>query len=90
MQFPWVKDDEKIPYGKSDFKIGFYSNLGVGYKINLVKNNALLFSAGYSLKTITNNYTPICDFAACSEDQDYIRQMKYTMRRLILSVGWFF
>jgi hypothetical protein len=91
IHFPWVRNDQKNIYVDSHFRNGFYFNLGAGYKINLFKNNALVFSTAFSLKHINElqkNYL-FCDWMPCPE-QDYTQKYKYTLRRLALNVGWFF
>ena len=91
IQFPWLRNDQKSQIAQSNFNNGFYFNFGAGYKINLIKNNALLFNTAFSLKQFSNNYSTIypCDFGPCSE-QDYSQHFKYTLRRLSLQIGWLF
>ncbi len=39
------------------FNNGFYSDLGLGYKMAVGKRNAVLISLGYSYKKLTESYT---------------------------------
>ena len=92
LQFPWVRNNQKLWYGKSDFNTGIYYNLGLGYRINMFKNNALLFSTAFSLKQITNTIYVSgpgpCYLGGCPEDIP--QPTKYTLRRLSLQIGWNF
>jgi hypothetical protein len=89
LHFPWLRNDQKTFYSNSEFTNGVYCNVGVGYKINLLKSSRLTFSTAFSLKKLENNYTyTICPFVGpCFEQSE---QMKYTLRRLALNIGLFF
>lgn len=88
-QFCWVQDDQKnYAFYNPQYKAGFYFNAGAGYKVNILKKNALIFSAAFALKKVDETQNPYCDFAACPEQKPVINQ--YTFRRLSLMLGWMF
>lgn len=91
MHFPWLRNDQKSIYRDAHFSNGFYFNLGAGYKINLVKNNALMFSAAFSSKHTNETWKYLlgCDWGVCPERYS-TQEFKYTLRRLALNIGWFF
>lgn len=91
IHFPWVRNDQKDIYRDSHFGKGFYYNVGAGYKINLVKNNALMFSAAFSSKhtNVSWKYLLGCGWGVCPERYS-TQEFKYTLRRLALNIGWFF
>lgn len=86
-QFCWVQNNQKdYSYFNPEYKSKFYFNAGAGYKINLLKNNAIILSAAFSLKRVEEIENPYCDFVACPEQQPIIN--KYAFTRLSLKAGW--
>lgn len=83
MQFPWVQDAQKSYNIDPEYKSGFYFNAGAGYKINMFKRNAIIFSAAFSLKKVDETEA-VCGIVSCTEAYTY----EYTFRRLSLKVGW--
>ena len=85
LNFPWVKNNQKVYFASGDFKKGFYYDAGLGYKITLRKQ-ALIFSAGFSLKQLKEirpSYS--CPFGApCSQEEDVY---KYSLKRVSLKLG---
>ena len=85
LNFPWVKNNQKINYAIADFKLGLYYDAGLGYKITL-KKQALVFSAGFSLKQLRENRSIYsCPFGApCREEKDVYN---YSLKRVSLKLG---
>ena len=81
------RPDDKVSYFTTyDFSGGFYSELGLGYKVRLSKRSALLFSSGFSYKEL-NNKTGIvtqCLIPPCPVDYT---TYKYTYSRIALKAG---
>jgi hypothetical protein len=90
INFGWLTDNEKTLYLTNDhFSPGFYTDLGLGYKIAVGKNNHLLLGLGYSLKKLketydTNDYSDPPDYPI---EKEYI---DYNLHRLTMKVGWEF
>lgn len=85
-QFPWVQHGQKLYYLDPEYKSGFYFNAGAGYKINMFKRNAIIFSAAFSLKKVDERTEIYCDFSPCPETG--YKTYNYTFRRLSLKAGW--
>lgn len=86
-QLSWLQDNQKAySYYNPEYKSKFYFNAGAGYKINLMKKNAIVFGAAFSLKKINEIENIYCDPAACPEAHPIIN--KYTFRRLSLKARW--
>lgn len=83
MQFPWVQNAQKSYNIDPEYKSGFYFNAGAGYKINMLKRNAIVFSAAFSLKKVDETGA-VCGVVSCTEPNTY----EYTFRRLSLKIGW--
>ncbi len=84
--FPWSsKKDEKRRF-IIDAKGGLYYDLGIGYKFPLMKNKNLLFSAGYSYKSFSENINEsiICLALGCTPNIDHY---DYRLRRVAIKVG---
>lgn len=86
--FPYKnKADERTPfYNSYRLKGGFYSELGVGYKINLTRKTGLLFTAGYSYKKL-NDKVSTCPDSTCLANY---RKYEYEYRRIQLKAGFTF
>ena len=86
--FPWKeKPGKEIPfYNSYQFTRGLYSDIGIGYKINLRNNPSFLFSAGYSYKKVYNKIGVVspCLVAPCPED---FSKYEYEYGRIILKAG---
>jgi hypothetical protein len=97
INFSWLTDKEKMTYMADDhFGNGFYSDLGLGYKMGIGKNNGLLISLGYSFKKITETYkSPIYmtyNFYATNPESmpDQTEKINYSLNRLSIKIGWEF
>lgn len=87
-QFCWLQSNQKnYNYFNPEYKAGFYVSTGAGYKLNILKKNALIISAAFSLKKVTETESPYCNLAACPEAPAPLVN-KYTFRRLALTAGW--
>jgi hypothetical protein len=89
VNFCWLTDNEKMMYLTDDhFDTGFYTDLGLGYKIGVGKTNHLLLSIGYSLKKLKETYTSYDYFPPDNRsDKD---EINYNLNRLTLKMGWAF
>lgn len=89
IHFDWLKNKEKPGWGSSKYNRGFYYDIGFGYKIGFKKHDALLMSAGYTMKTLREERVVItrCIQPPCNPSKDYYN---YTFSRLTIKVGWQF
>ena len=89
VNFCWLTDQEKTTYLADDhFNTGFYTDLGLGYKIGLARNNHLLLSIGYSLKKLEETYL---SYAYFPPDNTLNKaQTNYSLNRLTMKIGWEF
>ena len=89
IHFDWLKNREKPGWGSSDYNRGLYYDIGGGYKIGFGKRDALLVSAGYTLKKLREERTSVvqCIAPPCNPSTDYY---SYTFSRLTFKVGWQF
>jgi hypothetical protein len=89
IHFDWLKTKEKPGWGSSDYDRRFYYDLGAGYKIGFGRRDALLVSAGYTMKTLREEREVIiqCVAPPCNASNDYY---SYTFSRLTFKVGWQF
>ena len=89
VNFCWLTDNQKSMYLTDDhYEAGFYTDLGLGYKIGLGKTNHLLLSIGYSLKKLKESYQSYHVYPP-----DYTlnkEQLIYNLNRLTLKIGWEF
>jgi len=88
--FSWVTDNEKEHYLTEDkFGNGFYSDLGLGYKVRTGKNNSLLLSLGYSFKKLTETYRSQFYYPDLPPNEQFDR-ISYSLNRLSIKIGWQF
>ena len=89
IQFEWFKKKEKQAWGSGDYQKGRYYDIGAGYKFGFGKRDALLISAGYSLKKIEEERDVIlqCIQPPCDAAKEYY---SYSFTRLSFKVGWQF
>jgi hypothetical protein len=75
---------------EDDYSNGFYTDVGLGYKIAIKKLNKLLITSGYSYKKVEriNKYTPGCGGASPCY-QDHSNYISY-LHRFSVKVGWQF
>ncbi len=87
LNMPWVKTDKENTWSKSDYEHGSYFDIGIGYKVPIIKKLFANLSFGYSQKKLEEkriNEVIIFDFqygGNNSEDYDY------TLRRFSLKAG---
>ncbi|HYE56155.1 MAG TPA: hypothetical protein VD996_15005 [Chitinophagaceae bacterium] len=85
--FPWVEKKNQNAWETYDYKGGLYYDAGVGYKLMLGKQRALLFSGGFSLKRLhETRYQNInCIFPPCGELEG--DRYEFTLKRFSLKAG---
>jgi hypothetical protein len=89
IHFAWLTDQEKSTYLQDDhFSGGFYTDIGMGYKIGLAKNNHLLLAIGYSLKKLKETYYAY-EFYPPQNPLNK-EQINYNLNRLTIKIGWEF
>jgi len=89
IQFDWLKTKEKRGWGSSEYNRGYYYDVGAGYKLGFGNRDALLVSAGYTMKKLREEHMGIlqCIQPPCNPSKDYYN---YTFSRITLKVGWQF
>jgi hypothetical protein len=89
IQFDWLRAREKPAWGTGEYNRGLYYDFGLGYKVGFGNRDALLFSAGYSMKTLREERTIMqqCFQAPCNTIKEYYN---YTFSRIGIKVGWQF
>jgi hypothetical protein len=84
---PWIPEgkEEEI-WGNRNYDNGLYYDAGVGYKLNLGKKRAMLFSGGYSVKKFGEKryYDIACIMAPCPQPEE---RFNFTLKRVSLKVG---
>jgi hypothetical protein len=95
INFSWVTDQQKTSYVQNDkFSNGFYSDLGLGYKVSAGEKNAILLSLGYSFKKSVESYDQMYFYPNGYFDPgepDLSKQkINYSLNRLTLKIGWEF
>ena len=89
VNFAWLTDNEKATNLPDDhFETGFYTDLGLGYKVGVGKTNHLLLSVGYSLKKLKETYTYYYYFPPGNKSDK--EEINYSLNRLTIKVGWEF
>ena len=89
INFCLLTDNQKSMYLTDDhYEAGFYTDLGLGYKIGLGKTNHLLMSIGYSLKKLKESYQSY--FFYPPDNALNKEQINYSLNRLSLKMGWEF
>lgn len=90
IHFDWLTTGQKPGWGSSEYNRGFYYDAGAGYKFGFGnRRDALLVSAGYTMKTIREERVFIqqCVQPPCNPSKEYYN---YTFSRLSFKVGWQF
>jgi hypothetical protein len=90
VHFIWVRtQDKKAYYFNADdqFINGFYCDAGLGYQLKLKTGSALLFSAGFSYKKVTEKLTNLQNFTNLipAPNTDWY---DYYLNRLTLKIGF--
>jgi hypothetical protein len=55
----YLYESEGWNHSKSSFGNGWYGEWGLGYDLEIKKSNRMLFSLGYSIKTLSEQYSEI-------------------------------
>lgn len=89
IHYSWVVEEDQ-PWGgiTRTFSNDFYNDIGIGYKVSLKDQQAVLLSAGYSHKSVkeTTTYTQSCPSCPPTRKEIY----NYTFNRLTLKLGYRF
>ncbi|MGL6268837.1 MAG: hypothetical protein ACRC2O_12980, partial [Chitinophagaceae bacterium] len=69
---------------------GFYSDLGIGYLVGFGKRDALILSAGYTFKSLSDNLVayPLCIPGVVCEP--VTERYEYRFNRITIKAGWRF
>jgi hypothetical protein len=97
INFGWATDAQKTAYVINDhIGNGFYSDLGLGYKLRMGSSNHLVISLGYTYKKIVEtyksyNYIPQ-NFTIVNPGTDPGEQNRidYYLNRVSIKLGWEF
>lgn len=90
VNFCWLTDNEKTMYlTDNHYTPGFYTDLGLGYKILVGKNNHLILGLGYSLKKLKETYSTYNYFNPPDYPLDK-EHIDYNLNRLTMKIGWEF
>jgi hypothetical protein len=96
INFSWATDQQKTSYMQNDkFSNGFYSDLGLGYRVASGKKNALMLSLGYSYKKTVESYDQVYDgpgliYTLTMQTDGSREKINYSLNRLALKIGWEF
>ncbi len=86
---PW-KNDRRINFrwdGVIETEGGFYGELGVGYKIPVLKKMQLLFSAGYSYKHLSQTVNAMHWLSIWPPPPQAYEKHEYSLRRMAIKAG---
>ena len=89
VHYAWARDKDKESWQNVDFSNGAYYDAGIGYSFRIRRNNALLFSLGYSYKYLEKNMSSLqyCPYFDCPIQ---VESYKYRLNRLTLKTGFRF
>lgn len=89
IHFDWLRTKEKPTGGGAEYSRRLYYDAGLGYKLGLGTHDALLISAGYTMKTFREERIVFrqCIQAPCNASKEYY---DYTFNRLSFKIGWQF
>jgi hypothetical protein len=91
-QIPWPGNGQTLigSSAENDLNGGLFIDIGMGYLVGFGKNDALVLSAGYSYKTLSETVfaCPMCLPGVPCEPQ--IGQYAYKFNRLSFKIGWCF
>jgi hypothetical protein len=86
---PWLRAVDK-GWHIGEPKGGFYGDAGIGYQLPVLKNSALQFSVGYSVKNLTTTDTDLVIIAIYPPPPLVLYQEKHTLRRISIKTAlWF-
>jgi hypothetical protein len=86
LHLPWVKEVE-TDWFKNAYKTGLYYDLGAGWQIRTGRRTAVVFSAGYSGKTVSETQTRN-DF--WPQPSSSSTDLTYHLRRISIKAGFQF
>jgi hypothetical protein len=84
--FPWLREKDKDWMTTGESKGGLYFDAGIGYQLPVLKNSALYFSGGYSVKKYSSKsyYDAIPYYSGPSPA---VNTYDFTFRRLSIKTG---
>ena len=89
VHFIWVRTQDKKAYffnaADDRFSNGFYCDAGLGYQLKLKTGSALLFSAGFSYKKVTEKLTYSTYYTDHPTNTD---RYDYYLNRLTIKIGF--
>ncbi|WP_336517418.1 hypothetical protein [Pollutibacter soli] len=87
---PWYKKEPATMWGYSHQSTdgGIYYDIGAGYLIPFRKRNAMILSAGYSVKEMAKSYQQVG--WGWPTEEDLYEKFNYKYRRLSVKIGWRF
>ena len=88
LHFPWVKGSGANDWFKYSYKTGLYYDLGAGWQVKTGAHTAVVFSAGYSGKTIGETLTYF--FNIEPSPISHTTEFKYHLRRISIKAGFQF
>lgn len=95
INYVWQTSSQKSMNSYSTYSNQFFYDFGIGYKAGIGKQNALMFSIGYSQKYLLEKsdppvYTYYGPYYNLGALQDNSSTYSYTFRRLSVKIGWEF
>jgi hypothetical protein len=96
ISFTWASETQKTDYymPNPQFRNGFYSDLGFGYKAAVGKRSALLVSIGYSYKKASETYELPYYYYQYLYPTYMMNgtgdKINYSLNRLSMKIGWQF
>lgn len=90
IHFAWVNEENKTGWLRNEYSNGLYYAFGAGYRLGLKKNDAFVFSLGYSYKKMEEKRysTVYCINTPCDERLN--ETLDYGLRRLSFQLGFNF
>jgi hypothetical protein len=80
---------ESSSYSLFHFSGNFYSDVGFGYKIKLIKKTSFIITTGYSYKKLSDKVEVITPYLVGPSSEN-IYNYNYTFRRIIIKAGIMF
>lgn len=89
--FPWYKREQATQWGYSHERTdgGIYYDIGAGYLIPFRKGNAMILSAGYSVKEMSKTYKQM-SWGGWPMEEEHYEKFNYDYRRMSVKIGWRF
>ena len=88
VHLPWVKDLNANDWFRYSYKTGLYYDLGAGWQVKTGTKTAIIFSAGYSGKTVGETLTYL--FGVEPSPASHTTEFRYHLRRISIKAGFRF